>query len=119
MARTADEMAGILKRLYRKEFEEDYRAAFQLTWDQFRGMAGAARLEVDYLNEVNESLLGKGFALLTFNNSFIVAKDGDFDGTRQLPARLAESYREEDEDEDADIEVPDDDGDEVDFETEE
>ncbi|MBJ6799721.1 hypothetical protein [Geomonas propionica] len=117
MARTADEMAGILQRLYRKEFEGDYRAAFQLTWDQFRGMAGAAKLEVDYLNEVNEVLLGKGFALLTFNNSFIVAKDGDFDSTRQLPARLAERYRGEDED--ADIGVPDDDEDEVDFETEE
>ncbi|QXE87353.1 hypothetical protein KP003_02800 [Geomonas nitrogeniifigens] len=119
MARTADEMADVLKGLYRKGFEGDYRAAFQLTWDQLRGMAGAAKLEVDYLNEVNEVLLGKGFALLTFNNSFIVAKDGDFDSTRQLPARLAERYREEDEDEDADIDVPDDDEDETDFETEE
>lgn len=105
MARTAEETAEILKDLYNESFGDDYRAPFRLNWDQLRGIAGTGKLEIGYIRKVNEALLAEGYALLTFNYSFIVAHDGDFPETRDLPARLAERHR-DDEDQ---VDLPEDD----------
>ena len=110
MARTAQETANILMDLYNDEFGGDYIEPFRLTWEQLRGIAGKDRITGEYLAELGETLLDEDFALLTFNNIFIVAKEQDFSATRALPARLAERnlFVEEDGDND-DIEIDDDD----------
>lgn len=108
MARTAIETATVLRNLHSEKFGGDYIEPFRLTWEQLRGIAGIDRLTEDYLAEVSEKLLEKDYALLTFNNSFIVAKEGDFSETRTLTARLTERYLADTDDQD-DLEFPDDD----------
>jgi hypothetical protein len=90
MARTSEETAEILKDLYNKEFAGDYVETFRLTWEQLRRIAGIDRLTDEYLAELAEKLLDEDFALLTFNNKFLVAREKDFSEIRALPARLAE-----------------------------
>lgn len=108
MAWNAQEMAEILENLYNREFGGDYVAAYRLTWEQLRSIAGIDRLTDEYLAELGEALLDKDFALLTFNNIFIVAKEEEFSMTRALPARLAERNLFVEEDEDDDVEIEDD-----------
>lgn len=114
MARTAEGTARVLKDLHGETFGGDYLESFQLTWEQLRGITGVNQLTDNYLAEVNNHLLADDYALMTLNNSFIVAKESDFSGTRKLSARLAEKYLDtdddlEDDDEDEDLELDDDD----------
>lgn len=114
MARTAEETARVLKDLHGETFGGDYLESFQLTWEQLRRISGVNKLTDDYIAEVNDHLLADDYALMTLNNSFIVAKESDFSGTRKLTARLAEKYLNtdddlEDDDDDEDLELDDDD----------
>ena len=104
MTRSAAETARILKKLYRREFGGDFSEPYRLTWDNLRIMAGVDQLKADYLTEVNESLLADDFALLTFNNLFLVAGEGDFSAIRSLPARLVEKYHATASEDDEDLE---------------
>ena len=121
MARTAGTTASILKELYDEDFGRDCAAPFRLTWDQLRLIAGVGKLTDDYLTKLSKRLLEDDYALLVFNNTFIVGTEEDFYSTRSLPARLAEhhlfnekedgedgDYSEDEEDED-DLEIDDND----------
>jgi len=105
MARSAAQTARILKKLYRREFGGDFSEPFRLSWDNLRTVAGGDRLEAGYLTEVNECLLADDYALLTFNNMFLVAGEGDFSAIRLVPARLVERYHADTSEEDEDLEL--------------
>lgn len=113
MARTAEETARVMKDLHSEAFGGDYLESFQLTWEQLRRISGINKLTDDYIAEINDHLLADDYALMTLNNSFIVAKESDFSGTRKLTARLAEKYLYTDDaledDDDEDLELDDDD----------
>lgn len=113
MARTTGEITEILKELYDEEFGGDECESFQLSWCQLRKIAGVERLTDDIISNIGKMMLDSGYALVTFDDFFLVAMEANFRRTRKLPARIAEKYlavsNEELADDDGDQEIEDDD----------
>jgi hypothetical protein len=92
MARTTQETASILRDLYDEEFSGDECEQYQIGWDQLRGIAGVERLTDDIIANVGKAMLDSGYALVPFDNFFLVTSESNFKRTRKVPARLVESY---------------------------
>lgn len=92
MARTTVESASILRALYDEEFSGDECELYQLTWNQLRGIAGVERLTDNIIANIGKAMLDSGYALVPFDNFFLVATESNFKKTRKVPARLVESY---------------------------
>ena len=112
MARTTAEIASILRELYDETFGSEESEPYRLSYDQLRGIAGAERLTEDIIANVGKMMLDSGYALVMFDDFFLVGMESNYRRTRKLPARIAENYlavsNDELEEDDGDQEIEDD-----------
>jgi hypothetical protein len=92
MARTAAETASILREIYDEDFNNDESEPYQLGWDQLRGIAGVERLTDEIIAGVGKLMLDSGYVLVPFDNFLLVGMESNYRRTRNVPARLVESY---------------------------
>jgi len=110
MARTAPKTAYILSELYEETFSSDSFEPFRITWADLRGIAGVAKLNDRYLNEIDQALSDNGFALIAFDNFLVVVRENDMTHFRLVPPRVVEQFLyDEEEDDDFDDEDEDED----------
>jgi len=109
MARTATKTASILSKLYEEGFSSDSYEPFSITWADLRGIAGVARLNGRYLNEIDQALNDTGHTLIKFDNFLVVVRENDMKHFRLVPPRVVEEFLyDEEEDDDFDDEDEDD-----------
>jgi hypothetical protein len=110
MARTATKTAHILSELYEDGFSSDSYEPFRITWADLRGIAGVAKLNGRYLNEIDRELNDCGHTLIKFDNFLLVTQESDMTHFRLVPPRVVEQflYDQEEEDDDFDDEDEDD-----------
>lgn len=106
MARTANKTASILSELYEKTFSNDSYEPFRITWADLRGIAGVARLNGRYLNDIDQTLNDTGHTLIKFDNFLLVTQESDMTHFRLVPPRVVEQLLF---DEENDLEFEDDD----------
>ena len=92
MARTANKTASILSELYEETFFSDSYEPFRITWADLRGIAGVARLNDRYLNEINRALSDTGHTLIKFDNFLLVTQESDMTHFRLVPPRVVEQF---------------------------
>ena len=90
MARTANKTASILSELYEETFSNDSYEPFRITWADLRGIAGVARLNSRYLNEIDQALNDTGHTLIKFDNFLMVTQESDMTHFRLVPPRVVE-----------------------------
>lgn len=105
MARTAQETARVLSKIYDESFANDSYEQFQIGWPELRSIAGVSKLTRAYLSGVSGHLLLDHEMLIVVCDSFLlVARQQDLSHARTVPPRLVEQYLPDDED-DEDFEV--------------
>jgi hypothetical protein len=112
MARTAVETANILFRMYDESFGGEDMEMFRIGWAELRSLAGVPKLTDEYLADINRSLAETDYTLVPFNDSLVVAMQGDFNRVRKVPARLLEQNLPDEEElevDDEDVEVDEED----------
>ncbi|HIJ87496.1 MAG TPA: hypothetical protein HPP97_07380 [Desulfuromonadales bacterium] len=109
MARTATKTASILSELYEETFSSDSFEPFRITWADLRGIAGVARLNDRYLNEIDQALNDTGHTLIAFDNFLVVARENDMTHFRLVPPRVVEEFLYDEEEEDDDFDDDDED----------
>jgi hypothetical protein len=92
MARSAEETADILSKLFNQSFGQDYAEPYRITWPQLRSLAAIPRLNDSFLKGINEALSEFGQTLIILNNFLIIAREYDLDHYRILPDRILEEY---------------------------
>lgn len=92
MARTVEETAKILSRLFGSHFGLDYSEPFNITWPQLRTLAAVPQLTDVFLKKINIVLSDEGLMLIPLNNSLLISRETDFDHYRSVPDRLLEEY---------------------------
>jgi hypothetical protein len=95
MARTAVETADILIKIYENQFKNDCVELYQISWPQLRLISEVPRLNSDFIAALNKTLIKDSFALIPFDDYFVVAHESDFNHDRQVPDRIIEKYLEE------------------------
>ena len=100
MLRTAEKTAFILSELYEETFSSDSYDPFRITWADLRGIAGVARLNDRYLNEIYQALNDTGYTLIAFYNFLVVARENDMAHFRLVPPRVVEEFLYDDEEDD-------------------
>jgi hypothetical protein len=94
MARTVAETAEILITMYGDQFKNDCIEMYRISWPQLRLVSGVPTLDSDYIAALNRTLIKGSFALIPFDDYFVIAHESDFKHDRQLPDRIIEKYLE-------------------------
>ncbi|HIJ87498.1 MAG TPA: hypothetical protein HPP97_07390 [Desulfuromonadales bacterium] len=94
MARKAAETSDILIKMYEEQFKNDSVELYQISWPQLRLISGLPKLDCDFIAALNLTLTKDSFALIPFDDYFIVAHESDFKHDRQVPDRIIEKYLE-------------------------
>jgi len=99
MARTAVETANVLSLMYDESFGGEDMEMFRIGWAELRSLAGVPKLTDEYLARMNRCLADTNYALIPLNDFLVLAMQSDFNGARQVPARLLEQNLPDGEDE--------------------
>jgi len=116
MARSPKQTAAILEELYLEEFDGNECVFFRIGWPELRGITGLTRLYPRFISIVDRALRVNGYALVTFDNYFLVAGENDFDQERIVPPRIVEEYLFDADDDEFEDEEEEEDSDEVEME---
>lgn len=92
MTRTAAETAEALIKIYREQFQNDCVELYHISWLQLRLISEEPRLDSDFIAALNRELIKVSFALIPFDDYFVVAHESDFKHDRQVPDRIIEKY---------------------------
>jgi len=110
MARMAISTAKALIDMYQEDFRTEGMELFRITWPQLRTVAGVAKLDQEYLTELVEALRADKYALIQFEDYFVVASEFDFMHDRMVPDSVVENYIESEELGDDDVYESDEEG---------
>lgn len=64
MARTVQNTAKILTKLYNQQFDQDSLAPFRISWPQLRSIMAVPRLDEAFLSDINAALTEFGQTLV-------------------------------------------------------
>lgn len=109
MARTAQETASTLIKIYNKSFANVSYKRFRIGWSELCSIAGIPNITDEYMHEIQLTLRKSGHTLIQLDNFLVVALESYFSPVRAVPPRIVEQYLPgvEDDDGDTDDENPD------------
>lgn len=94
MARKVEETAEVLVKIYGDHFKNDFIECYKISWLQLRMISGVQSLDNDYIAALNMFLIKDGYAIVPFDDFFVMVSESDFSNDRQVPDRIIEKYLE-------------------------
>jgi hypothetical protein len=98
MARTAEETASILIKIYDSEFSNAEEGQYRMLWQEMRALTGTSKLSDQLLKSINQHLLRQEYVLVPCDDFIAIYSQTDVSCCRSINSRVLERYMPDEDD---------------------